>query len=214
MSHAHELLRIGPAGRVAEDGTGQTEFPRLQVHRVRETLFGPAHRFRQQHRGIVTGLHDHAADQVFHHDLLANFDEHPRAADRGGLGRHRQRVRQFHLTFFQPLVDQIHGHELGHRRWRHLLIGAFIQQHRAGGEILHERPFRGRIHRAQRCLPRRARGHRIFGLAFRAGGEHARGQDRQTRQGGRQREASRNSHRIVSLAQLMTQSPINPTAIA
>ena len=69
--------------------------------------------FGQRDARIVAGLHDHAAQQIFQTDLLADFDEHARAFGLPGLLAHVDHVIQGDIALLELVEDDVGRHQFG-----------------------------------------------------------------------------------------------------
>src|SRR5690348_6477042 len=79
------MILIGHAGSVDEVAVGQAKFLRALGHVLGKGRFGTAEPFGQHDRGIVAGLDDHAAYEIFDPDLGVERSEHLRALGLPGM---------------------------------------------------------------------------------------------------------------------------------
>ena len=125
------VLLVRPAGGIAELGIAHPQLPGLMIHVADEGILGPGHILGQGHRGIIAGLDDHALDQVFHSDLVANLDKHLRALHLPGLLADGNLVVEANVTVSQRLVHQVGRHQLGDAGRLHAHVGILLRQHLA-----------------------------------------------------------------------------------
>ena len=78
--------------------------------------------FRECNAGIVTGLNDHAEQQVLYRYPGSDFDEHSRTLGSPGLLAHGDLVLEAHQVFCKCAENRIGGHQLGQAGWREPLV--------------------------------------------------------------------------------------------
>jgi len=132
FARRHHMLRVRPAGGIAEHALGQAKLARTLVHHLGETLFRAGDAFGQHDAGIVARLHDDAAQQVFHLHPAAQRHEHLRALHAPGFFADWEFVIEAELAGCKLFKDHEGGHQLRHRRRRHQFVGILLEQHRAG----------------------------------------------------------------------------------
>ena len=198
VARAHLVARVGPAGGVEEFGVLQAKLMRLLVHQLDELLLGTGDSLGQHDAGVVAGIHDHAANQVLHLHRGVDPHEHLGAAHAPGLLADRQFLVELQAAGLEHAVDDVGGHQLGHRGRRHGHVGVLVEQGGAGVVVHNDGVAGGGVHRPDRGLRRRAGrrrvrrvarrrrpgGHRVRGAARLRGGRPGKGRGGRPGQGG------------------------------
>ncbi len=106
VAGGHVVVLVGQAGRVDEVTALEAHFLGRAVHQRGKGFLAAGQVLGQRHGGVVAGLHDHALQQVFHRDLLADLDEHARARGAPGLFADGDHVGQLDMAGFQFVEDR------------------------------------------------------------------------------------------------------------
>ena len=161
VARRHQVVRLGPAAGVGEHAVGEAELAAATGHLVGEGALGSRQGFGDDDAGVVAGLDDDAADEVFDRDPRVDADEHLRAAHPPRFFAHRKGVGQLQPAVGQTLEQHVQRHQLAHRGRRRGNVGVLLEQHRVRGRVDQQRAFGRRLQRrrrrgAERHMDRRA----------------------------------------------------------
>jgi hypothetical protein len=129
------VLWIGQAGRVHEMAVLHAQALRLTVHHLREVFLAAGDGFGQRDAGVVTGLDDHALDQVFGRHLRVDPDEHLGAAGAPGLFGNGQGLGEGDGLVADGREGQVGRHQLGQRGRFEAFIRLLGGQHLVGAHF-------------------------------------------------------------------------------
>ena len=128
-----------PAGGVGEGACHHTQLAGALGHADGKGLFRARQAFCQDDAGVVARLHDDAADQVLHPNVVTLAQEHFGAAHLPGAGGDAEAVVERQSPFLERLEDHVERHQLGHGRRGQGGLRVLFQQDRSGGVVDHQR---------------------------------------------------------------------------
>ncbi len=107
----------------------------MLVHQVGKGIFTAGNVFGQRHTGVVTGLDDHAMQQIVHRYLLAYFNKHTRAASAPGFFANGYQILLANLAIVDFTGGNVGSHQLSQAgRWQ-FLVAIVLHQNLTGGGV-------------------------------------------------------------------------------
>ena len=155
VAHRHQMLGIGPAGRILERAVLQADLARPLGHQLGKRFLGAGQALGEHDAGVVAGLHDDSAQQVFDRDSGVDQDEHLRPAHAPCLGAHRQRVGELEPPGGKLFEHDVERHQLAHGCRVHQHVRVLVEQDLSGFQIDQNRFARRGFDRRRRLAPKR-----------------------------------------------------------